>query len=94
MVVGMVQFGPCDYSMSIGLTGQKAHPKVKEAERKTIETALDKGVVPRAEISDVKDAKKYIDLGVRHFSLSTDVVILHNWLKKNGSLLREELSII
>ena len=27
----MVQFGPADYSMSIGLPGQFKHPKVKEA---------------------------------------------------------------
>ena len=29
--VDMVQFGPADYSMSIGLTGQTTHPRVKEA---------------------------------------------------------------
>ena len=31
--VDMVNFGPADYSMSIGLTGQFDHPRVKEAER-------------------------------------------------------------
>ena len=30
----MVQFGPGDYSMSIGLVGEGNHPKVKEAEMK------------------------------------------------------------
>src|SRR5262245_8133200 len=35
----MVQFGPADYAMSIGLAGQWTHPKVKEAERYVIETA-------------------------------------------------------
>ncbi|MCB1719056.1 MAG: 2,4-dihydroxyhept-2-ene-1,7-dioic acid aldolase, partial [Candidatus Competibacteraceae bacterium] len=42
--VDMVQFGPADYSMSIGLTGQWSHPKVKEAEKYVIETALRLGI--------------------------------------------------
>jgi 2-keto-3-deoxy-L-rhamnonate aldolase RhmA len=90
--VDMVQFGPCDYSMSIGMPGQWTHPKVKEAERKAIETALDMGVAPRAEIDSVDQAKEYINLGVRDFCMGTDVVILHQWLKKNGSELRNALS--
>src|SRR5438105_2737330 len=31
--IDMVQFGPSDYSMSIGVTGQTNHPAVREAER-------------------------------------------------------------
>ena len=31
--VDMVQFGPADYSNSIGLTGQFTHPQVKDAEQ-------------------------------------------------------------
>src|SRR5206468_1330745 len=57
--VDMVQFGPADYSMSIGLTGQWDHPRVKEAERYVIETALRKGIAPRAEITLPAEAKKY-----------------------------------
>src|SRR5580765_2414952 len=49
--VDMVQFGPADYSMSLGLTGQWDHPKVREAEKHVIETALKMGIAPRAEIS-------------------------------------------
>src|SRR6476660_2423467 len=40
----MVQFGGSDYSMSMGLTGQRDHPDIKRAERKTIEMALKKGL--------------------------------------------------
>ena len=39
----MVQFGASDYSMSLGLTGQRNHPDVVKAERRTIETALEEG---------------------------------------------------
>jgi 4-hydroxy-2-oxoheptanedioate aldolase len=38
--IDMVQFGSSDYSMSLGLTGQRSHPDVVKAERWTIETAL------------------------------------------------------
>jgi len=89
--VDMVQFGPCDYSMSIGMPGQRAHPKVKEAEMKMIKTALKFDVHPRAEINSVKDAQKYIDLGVRDFNINTDIVILYQWLKENGEALQETL---
>jgi len=90
--IDMVQFGPCDYSMSIGLPGQGAHPKVKEAELKAIKTALEMGVAPRVEIESLDEAKKYIDLGVRDFNIGIDVVILYQWLKHNGEGLKKELS--
>ena len=48
--VDMVQFGPADYSMSIGIPGQWGHPRVKEAEAHVIKTALRLGVAPRVEI--------------------------------------------
>ena len=89
--VDMVQFGPCDYAMSIGVPGQTSHPKAREAEVKVIKAALKHGVRPRAEINAVEDARKYIQLGVRDFSISTDLVILHQWLKKNGGDLRKIL---
>jgi 4-hydroxy-2-oxoheptanedioate aldolase len=88
--IDMVQFGPCDYSLSIGLPGQWEHPKVKEAELRVIKTALEMGVAPRAEIGSADEAKKYIDLGVRDFNIGVDVVILHNFLKSNGVNLRRE----
>jgi len=45
--IDMVQFGPADYSMSIGIPGQWSDPQVREAERYTIETALRMGIAPR-----------------------------------------------
>jgi 4-hydroxy-2-oxoheptanedioate aldolase len=89
--VDIVQFGPADYSMSIGIPGQWDHPKVKEAERFVIETALKKGIAPRAEISRPEDAKKYLDLGVKHFCIGWDVGILSNWFKENGKAMRQLL---
>src|SRR5262245_15848846 len=60
--VDMVQFGPADYSMSLGLAGQFTHPRVKEAEKFVIETCLKKGIAPRAEISRPEQAKEYLDM--------------------------------
>ena len=90
--VDMVQFGPADYSMSIGMAGQAGHPKVKEAERRVIETALKMGVTPRAEISRPEQAKAYLDMGVRHFCIGTDMRVLFDWFKENGQGMKEILS--
>jgi 4-hydroxy-2-oxoheptanedioate aldolase len=89
--VDMVQFGPADYAMSIGLAGQWSHPRVQEAERFVIATALKKGIAPRAEIARPEDARKYLDMGVKHFCVGWDVSILFNWFQENGKALRELL---
>lgn len=90
--VDMVQFGPMDYSISIGLPGEVNHPKVREAEEKVIKTALKMDVAPRAEIGSPEDAKRYVELGVRNFNLNIDLRILFSWWKKNGEELRRILS--
>lgn len=93
--IDMVQFGPGDYSLSLGYPGQRNHPKVKEAELKTIKTALKKGIRPRVEISTIdykiEDLQKYIDLGVRDFQLPSDGSIVYQWLKKHGESIRKLL---
>lgn len=87
--IDMIQWGPTDYSMSIGRAGDRNHPEVKAAEKKVFETALRMGVQPRAEIMTADDAKRFLDMGVRHFSLGTDIYILHNYLQKHGDELRK-----
>lgn len=91
--VDMVQFGPADYSMSIGLTGQFTHPKVLEAEKYVIETALKLGIAPRAEISRPEQAKRYLDMGVKHFCVGTDVSVLYDWFRANGDAMRKTLGV-
>jgi hypothetical protein len=49
-------------------------------------------VAPRAEIGRPEDAKRYLDLGVRNFSLGTDVGILSIYWKNNGVELKKLLS--
>ena len=89
--IDMIQFGPCDYSMSIGLPGQFNHPKVKEAERKVHEVAMEKGIAPRVEPESddiIAEIEGYMKQGIRHFCLGVDVVILHEWLKEKGEKTR------
>jgi 2-keto-3-deoxy-L-rhamnonate aldolase RhmA len=90
--VDMIQWGPSDYSMSIGRPGERRSPEVKAVERRVFETALKKGVPARAEINSVDQAKYYLDLGVRHFNIGTDLSILYNWWKANGDELRKAVS--
>ena len=91
--VDMLQFGPCDFSMSIDKPGKGSDPDVKEAERKMIKAALKAGIAPRVEIGSFnKDVcKEYMDLGVKHFSVGWDVEILYKWMKENGGMMKEEL---
>jgi len=89
--IDMVQFGGSDYSMSIGVTGQRNHPDVKRAERKTIETALAKGLHPRVELADISLAAPYLEMGVKHFCIGWDVRVLHEWWRVNGAGMRAML---
>ena len=90
--IDMVQFGSSDYSMSLGLTGQRAHPDVMAAERKTIELALKMGKNPRIELADISGAKPYLEMGVKHFCIGWDVRILYSWWRKNGADMRAMLT--
>ena len=93
--IDMVQFGPGDYSLSLGYPGQRNHPKVKEAELKTIKTALKNKIRPRVEIGSIdykiEDLQKYIELGVKDFSLPSEGKIVYEWLKKHGENIRKSL---
>jgi len=90
--IDMIEFGPSDYALSVGLPGERDHFKVREAELRTIRTAVTMGIPVRAELRTPRDAERYIELGVRHFCLGTDVTILHDWLKENGAQLRRIIS--
>ncbi len=90
--VDMVQFGPCDYSISIGKPGQEGSSEMKKIEQAMIELALKKGVHPRAEIDSFEEAKKYIDMGVRHFCIGADLGIIYQWCQQNREGMRKLLA--
>jgi 4-hydroxy-2-oxoheptanedioate aldolase len=86
--IDMVQFGPADYSMSMGWHRPSSADQIREAEAHVIETALRHGVQPRAEIRDAEGAGWYLERGVRHFCVGWDVQILSQWWAQQGSQMR------
>jgi 2-keto-3-deoxy-L-rhamnonate aldolase RhmA len=74
--VDIVQWGRSDYSMAIGKAGERRSPELKVIERRVFETALKMGMRPRAEINSTDEAKYFLDMGVRHFCIGTDINIL------------------
>ena len=90
--VDMVQFGPSDYAMSLGLSRQAAPEQIREAETYVIETAHKMGIPARAEIRDASGAQRYLDMGVKHFCVGWDVRVWHDWLTENGKAMRDLLS--
>lgn len=90
--IDMVQWGPSDYSMSIGRAGEGAHYDIRAVERRVIAACLAAGIRPRAEITGVEQAKYYADLGVRDFCLGYDLWILHDVLKDGGERLRATIA--
>jgi 4-hydroxy-2-oxoheptanedioate aldolase len=92
--VDMVQFGPADFSLSIGAVGERGHPAVREAEKYVIETSLKKGIAPRAELGDASATERYLNMGVRHFCIGTDMSILYKWFTDNGARMRDMLKSV
>jgi 4-hydroxy-2-oxoheptanedioate aldolase len=92
--IDMVQFGPSDYSMSIGQAGQRTSPEVVEAREYTIKTALRLGVRPRAELTDASEAEYYLKLGVKDFCMAADTTVLTRYYAEQGAAMRELLSDI
>jgi 2-keto-3-deoxy-L-rhamnonate aldolase RhmA len=82
--VDMVQFGPVDYSISIGQPGQTQSPEVQQAHEYMIKTALKKKVAPRVEVGSFEQAKSYIDMGVRHFCIGWDTSIIAQWCRQQA----------
>ena len=92
--VDMVQFGPSDYSISIGKPGQARSLEMQKIERDMIELALKKGVAPRVEIASFEQAKPFIEMGVRHFCIGTDLRVIYGWCQQQAEGMRELLTSV
>ena len=89
--IDMVQFGPGDYSMSVGRPGDYDHPEVREAQKYTIETCIAKGIRPRIEVGPWREAVEYLDMGVIDFSVGTDMNVIYEFMKEHGRELAKAL---
>jgi len=90
--VDMVQFGPGDYSKTIGKPGQRQDPEVQKAERDMIELAQKKGVAPRVEIASFEQAKPYLEMGVHHFCIGTDLKVIYGWCQQQAAGMQKLLA--
>lgn len=87
--VGMVQFGPNDYAVSIGKILPGRDPEVDKIQEEMIRMALKKGVAARVEINNYEAAKPFIEMGVRHFCMGNDTTVISQWCKQQGPALRK-----
>ena len=85
----MTQFGPTDFSMNSGNYAGRSSDAVKKAELYSIETSMKMGVTPRVEISTPQAAAPYLEMGIRHFSLSGDMYVLRDFWATEGKALRD-----
>ncbi len=89
--VDMTQWGPADFGFSRGEPGLMATPEIRPFEARVIERSLAYGIQPRIEIGSVEQAKRYLDLGVRHFCIGWDRFILRSALTELGEGMQRQL---
>jgi 2-keto-3-deoxy-L-rhamnonate aldolase RhmA len=87
--VDLIQFGPVDYSLSIGRVGESKGAEIAAVQRHVVERCLATGVAVRAEVATPDEAEQYRELGVKHFSLGVEVSVLYDWWSTNGRRMRE-----
>ncbi|MFC1899056.1 aldolase/citrate lyase family protein [Chloroflexota bacterium] len=86
--VDMVQFGPGDYGISIGRPGYRG-PEVLGKQMDMVKMALDRGIAPRVELGGYQQAQPFIDAGVRHFCMGTDLRVLSSWSEEHSKGIKE-----
>ncbi|MDD4363259.1 MAG: aldolase/citrate lyase family protein [Atribacterota bacterium] len=87
--IDMLQFGPSDYSMSMGMNKAESDEECKAAQKKMIEVALKNGIHPRCEVfGDPDQVKYYLDLGVRDVCFGDEVNTFNTFVRKDGSYMR------
>jgi 4-hydroxy-2-oxoheptanedioate aldolase len=90
--IDMIQFGPSDYSVSIGRAGEGyRNAEITEAMERSYQVAKRKGIRIRAECG-VEDMQKWIDLGCRDFCIGSDTGTIGAWAQNTGKTIRETLS--
>ena len=87
--IDMLQFGPSDYSMSMGKNRSEYGKECLEAEKRMIDAAFRHGITPRCEIMNPEDADYYISLGVKHFSLGDQLKVLNKFWTDEGAKIRK-----
>ena len=87
--VDMTQWGPADFGFSRGQPSLMSTPEIRPFEETVIKKSIEYGVSPRIEIRSVEQAKRYVDLGVRHFCVGWDRFIYQDALRGLGEGMRK-----
>ena len=82
--VDMTQWGPADYGFSRGNPDLMHTSEIRPAEELVIRKSIEYGIHPRIEMGGPESAKRYIDLGVRHFCVGWDRFLLRAGLGQLG----------
>ena len=85
--IDMVVFGGNDYAMSVGKPRGLSDTEMSEIGDHIYQTALNKGIQPRVE-TGLEHAEKYLEMGVKHFSIGTDLWMIYEWLQDRVGKLR------
>ena len=92
--VAMTQWGPADFGFSRGEPSLMHTDGIQPFEEQVIKKSIEHGVAPRIEIAEPEQAKRYVDLGVRHFCIGWDRVILQAGLARIGGGMRKVLETV
>lgn len=89
--VALTQWGPADFGFSKGRPGIVRTKEIEPFEETVIEKSLAYGIQPRIEIGSLDQAKRYLDLGVRHFCIGWDRFIYLKAVSELGNGMRKLL---
>ena len=92
--IDMTQWGPADFTFSKGDAILRGSNEIRKYEELVIQKSIEYDVPPRIEIGEVEQAKRYIDLGVRHFCIGWDRFIYSAALSRLGSGLKKLLETL
>jgi 2-keto-3-deoxy-L-rhamnonate aldolase RhmA len=89
--IDMVQFGPSDFSISIGRPGEGyRNAQITEAMERSYQVAKRRGIRIRAEC-DVEEMEKWMELGCIDFCIGTDTATIRAWAETTGRAVKEKL---
>ena len=90
--IDMIQFGPSDFSISIGRPGDGyKNLQITEAMERSYSAAKRKGIRIRAECS-VEEIQKWIELGCKDFCIGSDTGTMSAWARNTGKEIRDMLA--
>jgi 2-keto-3-deoxy-L-rhamnonate aldolase RhmA len=90
--IDMVQFGPGDFSISIGHPGEGyKNAQISEALEKSYNAAKRKGIRIRAECG-VEEMPKWIEMGCKDFCVGSDTGTISAWAQSSGKAIRDNIA--